>query len=326
MNGIIALMLSGLLFAHDSHNWLTDKKAYEFTQNTQARQVDISNFQTLKSPVSIDMSFFSKKLREFTGLDPIFINGEKQFISERGSKGYRNLAIHFLEAEFTKLGYKTSQKNYTGGGWYPRKGINLVSEKIINKDYKTLVLISHYDSVGNAGANDNGTGTIGMLTIAKALKDVELKYNLRFIQFDQEELGLIGSTAYVKQLSSEHKANILAVINVDMIGTNTQKDNKFHVMDCNREDSIPFANNLLQVIKAYDIQLEHVPGCTTRSDHAAFWQEEIPAILVSENFFGGDSDPCYHRRCDVFDNRIRLDYVQSILMALATTTKHLVTK
>ena len=97
-------------------------------------------------------------------------------------------------------------------------------------------------------------------------------------------------------------------------------------MDCNREDSIPFANNLLQVIKAYDIQLEHVPGCTTRSDHAAFWQEEIPAILVSENFFGGDSDPCYHRRCDVFDNRIRLDYVQSILMALATTTKHLVTK
>lgn len=326
MNGIIALMLSGLLFAHDNHNWLTDKKAYEYTQNTQPRQVNIANFQALKSPVSIDMSFFTKKLREFTGLDPIFINGEKQFINERRSEGYRNLAISFLESEFTKLGYKTTQQNYTGGGWYPRKGINLISEIVVNNEYKTLVLVSHYDSVGNAGANDNGTGTIGMLTIAKALNGLELKYNLRFIQFDQEELGLIGSRAYVKQLSQEQKDNILAVINMDMIGTNTKQDSKFHVMDCNREDSIPIANSLLKVIKAYNIDLEHVPGCTTRSDHSAFWQQEIPAILVSENFFGGDSDPCYHRKCDVFDERIRLSYVQKILAALATTTKYLVKK
>lgn len=326
MNGLIALILSGFLFAHDDHNWLNDKQAYEFTKNAKPRHVDISSFKTMTSPITVDMTFFKNKLRQFTGQAPIIIDGEKHHIHERRSQGYRNLAVSFLEKEFQKLGFHTAQKTYKSGGWYPRQGINLISEKIKDPSLKTLVLVSHYDSVGNAGANDNGTGTIGMLTVAKALNNLNQKFNLRIIQFDQEELGLIGSRAYVNQLSFDEKQNILAVINVDMIGTNTRKDNKFHVMDCNREDSMPFANSMLQVIKAYNIELEHVPGCTTRSDHAAFWQEEIPAILISENFFGGDSDPCYHKSCDTFDERIQISYINSILTAIATTAHHILSQ
>lgn len=326
MNGLIALLFIGNIFAHTDHNWLNDKKAYEFTQNTPPRVVNTPGFQTYNLTVQPDMQFFTEKLRQFTGQQKVVIDGQERLINERRSSGFRNLSIKFLEREFQNLGYKTTQKKYTGGGWYPRNGVNLISEKQGSDSSKTLVLVSHYDSVGNAGANDNGTGTIGMLTVAKALSKMDFKYNLQFIQFDQEELGLVGSRAYVKQLSTEEKNKIIAVINVDMIGTNSRKDNNFHVMDCNREDSIPFANKFIQVIKSYKIDLNHVPSCTTRSDHAAFWQEEIPAIVISENFFGGDSDPCYHKACDVFDERIQLPYTKKILQALALTTVHLLNK
>lgn len=327
MNGFIAVILSLMfvnsVYAHDEHNWLDDHKAFEYTKNAKPREVKstILNTYSLEA-LDIDMDFFSKKLEQFTGQKPVVIDGQKRNINERGSTSGRSLSIQFLQNEFLKLGYTTTKQKYTSGGWFKRKGINLISKKIGQDTSKTLVLVSHYDSVKNAGANDNGSGTIGMLTIAKALKNIDLKYNVEFIQFDQEELGLIGSKAYVKQLTQEQRNKIIGVINADMIGTNTRKDNKFHAMDCDRQESMPLTNTLLSVVQTYSIDLTHVPSCTTRSDHAAFWVENIPAIIVSENFFGGDSDPCYHRSCDVFDERIQLTYVKKMLTALTLTVIH----
>jgi hypothetical protein len=47
--------------------------------------------------------------------------------------------------------------------------------------------------------------------------------------------------------------------------------------------------------------------CTNRSDHASFCNKKIPAVLVAENFFGGDGNQCYHKSCDTIAN-INSDY------------------
>jgi Zn-dependent M28 family amino/carboxypeptidase len=62
--------------------------------------------------------------------------------------------------------------------------------------------------------------------------------------------------------------------------------------------------------------LQITETCTDRSDHASFWKHGIPAVVISENFFGGDDNPCYHRACDKMDI-MNLSYYQKVAEASA---------
>ena len=50
-----------------------------------------------------------------------------------------------------------------------------------------------------------------------------------------------------------------------------------------------------------------------------------PAIVVSENFFGGDGNPCYHQSCDKVD-KVNFDYMTRLTTALARAVAELVVK
>ena len=83
---------------------------------------------------------------------------------------------------------------------------NVVAEKPGPGD-AIVVLGGHYDSVPNvAGANDNASGTAVLLSIARSLADRELPFTVRFVPFGSEELGLLGSQAYLDSLSDEEIA------------------------------------------------------------------------------------------------------------------------
>jgi hypothetical protein len=79
-------------------------------------------------------------------------------------------------------------------------------------------------------------------------------------------------------------------------------------------------------ISWHKLGLTKVAGCTKRSDHASFWKAKIPAIVISENFFGGDSDKCYHKACDKFDSRLDFNYMEKIGTSVATTVYELLNK
>ncbi len=51
-----------------------------------------------------------------------------------------------------------------------------------------------------AGADDNGSGIVSILAVARALQNMTPRVNIRFVGFDQEESGLIGSESYALQL------------------------------------------------------------------------------------------------------------------------------
>ncbi len=75
------------------------------------------------------------------------------------------------------------------------------------------------------------------------------------------------------------------------------------------------------------LNLTVVKACTDRSDHASFWKKGLPAVVISENFFGGDADPCYHASCDKMDARLNYAYMGAILEAtLASTETILINK
>jgi Zn-dependent M28 family amino/carboxypeptidase len=193
-------------------------------------------------------------------------------------------------------------------------GENFVAEKSGADTTRVLIVSAHLDSVGNAGANDDATGVIASLAVAKALSKQPLAYNLRILGFDEEEIGLVGSSRYVASLNPAQK--LLSVIHMEMMGTNSRKDGAFHVIDCDRADSMPTTKRILEAVATLNLPLKRTSACTTRSDHGAFWKAGLPAIVISENFFGGDGDPCYHRACDIADARIQYDYIANITKAV----------
>ena len=69
------------------------------------------------------------------------------------------------------------------------------------------------------GADDNASGSAGVLEIARVLATHPRKHDLRLILFGGEEQGLHGSKQYVSGLSASERARIRAVINMDMIAT-----------------------------------------------------------------------------------------------------------
>ena len=87
----------------------------------------------------------------------------------------------------------------------------------------------------------------------------------------------------------------------------------YHAMDCDRPDSKPLTRVIDELNVNLALGMKKVSACTNRSDHASFWNKNIPALILSENFFGGDSNPCYHQKCDTMEN-INKEY----LLRLAT--------
>ncbi|KAF2491679.1 Zn-dependent exopeptidase [Lophium mytilinum] len=97
---------------------------------------------------------------------------------------------------------------------------NVIATSNCGSPNTTLVLGAHTDSVAaGPGINDDGSGTIGILAVAKALAKYRVNNAVRFGFWSGEEEGLLGSTYYVDSLSDSELANVRAYLNFDMIAS-----------------------------------------------------------------------------------------------------------
>lgn len=130
-----------------------------------------------------------------------------------------------LDEEITASNYTTDGKLYARSGWsYVENeegthvkadiiGSNIVVTKQGKSD-KQIIVGAHYDG---DGTGDNGSGiSLGLITAMK-LFNVETEYTIKFIFFDAEEYGLIGSTAYANDMTQEEIDNTLYMINMDSL-------------------------------------------------------------------------------------------------------------
>ncbi|KAF2810845.1 peptidase [Mytilinidion resinicola] len=97
---------------------------------------------------------------------------------------------------------------------------NVIATSNCGAPNTTLVLGAHTDSVAaGPGINDDGSGTIGLLAVAKALSHYRVANAVRFGFWSGEEEGLLGSTYYVDSLSDSELRNVRAYLNFDMIAS-----------------------------------------------------------------------------------------------------------
>ncbi len=271
-----------------------------------------SNLIGLTPPTAEDAMEFVAIL---SGEKPI--NSQGKSIQDRRSEENKKLARDYLRREYEKMGYTVKEVPFSQSG---RNGINLVAEK--SGSEKGFVIVSaHYDTVNCPGADDDGTGVATSLLLAKSLAHSQLKYGIQFVAFDLEEVGLVGSGAYAKHLASQKQMeNLLGVFQVEMTGYNPENRNGIHIIDCEENTSPELSKLVLDSLEENSLPLKRVKACTDRSDHAVFWSYNRPAIVVSENFFGGDGNPCYHRKCDhqkELDHKYMAEIAHAVLGAIS---------
>jgi hypothetical protein len=149
------------------------------------------------------------------------------------------------------------------------------------------------------GADDNASGTAGVLELSHKLMSNRhlLKRSVLVVCFDAEEKGLLGSKYYAEN-PVRNISNTAMMVNMDMIG----RLNDNPVILGGVGSSGIFENIIADARKNHTLDIETNMGGVEfrRSDHASFYQENIPVLFF---FTGAHQD--YHKPTDDWD---KIDY------------------
>lgn len=158
-----------------------------------------------------------------------------------------------------------------------------------------VILGAHLDGwhLGEA-AIDNGNGSAAILETARALAAVHWQPNrtVRFVWFQGEELGLLGSKAYVAQHAGELD-RVVAMVNADMPGS----PRRVHIFG--HPEMEPLIAGLIADLAGYEIDYDVGERHGWWSDHAPFMHLGIPTLCVGGEL--GDGVKNYHTSGDVYE-------------------------
>ncbi|MBU0641556.1 MAG: M28 family peptidase [Planctomycetes bacterium] len=168
------------------------------------------------------------------------------------------------------------------------------------------VIGAHYDSVSNPGADDNASGTALVLEAARIISQYDSDYTIRFVAFSMEEVGLVGSEAYV---NAHYGDDIIAMISADMVAYDPST-NRARVYG---RTASPVKDDLGAAIIEYGDGLTWIDsGWISASDHAPFDSAGFDACLLIEAEVW--NNPYYHTQDDNFENPNNLNFEFAVKM------------
>lgn len=318
---------------------IPDLSAEEFESAAKQQQIDFSK------PSNMRLAYRNGRSGGFSGgYNLINPDLAAHMLSVDSIESYKNRIIeNITDFEPKSLGYSLNHIPYS-------EEITIETQNVAAylkgadpelKD-EVVVLTSHYDHVGIGqpdstgdriynGADDDGSGTIGLLNIARALSeaadnDVKTKRSILFLNVSAEEKGLLGSRYY-----SDHPIfpmdSTVANINVDMIGRVDKAHQKkgieeyayiigAEIISSELDSLIKVANNRsgqIEFDKRYN-DLNDPNQFYRRSDHWHFGRKGVPFVF----FFTGIHED-YHRPSDEVD-KIRFEKMAEIIRTMYAST------
>ena len=258
-------------------------------------------------------------------------------------KNYKNDFHTLVEEKFKKTSQEYKHwKKFTDSAiqfvnhYRTIKGKNIILEFRGTEAPNSILLYSaHYDTITNdasgmiftpksiaPGADDNASGVVALLNLAKYLSLHPPKQTIRLVAFDAEEIFFLGSYAYAKKLKEEILQNslkVMGLINLEMIGWSS-KVGPLGVPVVKIYTEEPHSKNLdadlklvnmLKVNHPSALQVEVLQNGFNRSDHWSFWQLEIPAICITEDWENDFNSLHYHTDHDGLST-LNLSYLNEI--------------
>jgi hypothetical protein len=176
-----------------------------------------------------------------------------------------------------------------------------------------IIVGAHRDSYPeeSPGVDDNGSGTVAVLEVARILKDIDTRMTIVFALFDAEEQGMYGSQYYADRA---HYAgdSIVFMLNMDMIG-NYENTDSARVFWGGDSTYAFLYRSLADSLEAIQISAGLVES--SRSDHWPFREYGYSYVYAAEALFS----PVYHSPADS-TSYISFDYLTRMSRASLVTT------
>jgi Zn-dependent M28 family amino/carboxypeptidase len=263
-----------------------------------------------------------------SGEKSITIGGAPFTLVNRSTTSAANIekAAQYAFEHFQSLGLATSYHTWPFSGGERR---NVIAEQPGSDPDCLYLLTAHLDDASATpearapGADDNASGTAGVLVAADILSQYRFACTLRYVLFSGEEQGLLGSYYYAK-MAAQQGDPIQGVLNLDMLGYNTPGSPAVIEMDIRvgqyGDPDRVLSTMMSDVIQAYALGLipEVIATEQNYSDQRSFWINNFPAILAIEDLT--DQTPYYHQPTDTVDTLNLLyftEYVKAVVGALA---------
>jgi hypothetical protein len=207
-------------------------------------------------------------------------------------------AADYVAAELAKVGWNVERRAFP----LPQGGVswNVVGlPPGFTEQRPYLLLGAHYDTRQGPGANDNGTGIAVALELVRKLAVRPAHVPVAFVAFGAEEVQPvpgtghhhIGSRYYVAHMSAAARRNLVAYVNLDMVGVGP-------VVLCMRTANAPREGTLRCVREGVEI------GVPTRevvtpdwSDNGSFLREG----MNSASLWTGEQTCCNHTPRDTIE-------------------------
>jgi hypothetical protein len=264
------------------------------------------------------------------------------FLSEeqRHDKQYCQLTHQktgeLIQTRFEQLGLRVWRQETAGT---PFSTSNIVAELPGTSRPEEIVLVgAHYDAF-HSGADDNTTGVAGVLELARVLSQYKFERTVRFVGFDFEEFGLVGSARYVDAEGGKAE-HIVASMVFDCIGyydptpgsqgslpgLPTPSAGDFLAVIANdvsshRASEVFALNEALKLMKVLPIIAPRdgtgpLTGNLMRSDHASFWVQGHEALFLTDtaNF----RNPHYHQDTDTIETLDSVSFRRAVQVSAAT--------
>jgi len=289
---IIILLITNPV-AISTFNKTLDKKNYSISIN----ELKFNDDKIIQAIEMVNETLLRKYLEE------LISNGPRK----TGTYGCEQ-AAEFIYDQFQEMGLETRYHYWESRviklipRLYKSQNIEGVHKNNNTSNKEVIIFNAHYDTAKvSPGANDDGSGVAAVLTAAYILSKFEFNRTIKFVAFSGEEVGLLGSKNYVKELYEKNE-DVLVEFNADIIGyTKTAQGGK-NVSLSLTEDAKWIIDEIKNLNQKYNISL-NVKGERKLTQGAlvggsdyydfvlygyeaiAFWQDEF-----NRNYFHTPND------------------------------------
>jgi aminopeptidase YwaD len=245
-------------------------------------------------------------------------------------------AAEYLTARFSEYGWTTSGQPFRalGKSYFNVLGIKWPVGRSGKNAQAPLLIGAHYDTVeASPGADDNASALAVLLDAADRLRHVDVARPVWLVAFCLEEQGLLGSRAFISSL--KHAGQVLdGAIILECVGYATREAGSQRTPP-GVPIAVPSVGDFLGIIgneasqallAAVERNARRAAPATPavvltvpsrgealpdvrRSDHAAFWDEGYPAVMLTDtaNF----RNPHYHRPSDTLDT-LNMEFLAAV--------------
>jgi hypothetical protein len=251
------------------------------------------------------------------------IQNLESFQTRFATTGSARAAAETIFRHFADVGVAVHTEEFVSGGVTVSNVIATIPGRV--SPNQVVIVGAHYDSFARTvflttapGADDNASGTAGVMDMARILAGQAFDFTIRLVAFAAEETGLNGSRDYAAR-ARQRGEQVVGMLDLDMIAFVDRSPEDVDVTA--NPASTWLVDHYVSLAAVYTgLPVRRIVDASSRSsDHAPFWDQGYSAVEIIEDI--PLANPYYHTTGDRFGT-LNMDFATDVVrttLAVAAT-------